>query len=71
MKLLRWADTGNTYTIQGYQGVERKLQYNSGEGWKDYTQHPLSKPDWAFSTKGYATMQLLLRMGYVFEKFSE
>ena len=46
------------------------LQINDGSGWVPYVQHHLSVPDYPIErgSKGYATMQKLLKLGYVYEQ---
>lgn len=46
-----------------------RLEFNDGSGWRDYTQHPLKVSDYPIpgGSLGYATMQRLLKMGYVYE----
>lgn len=57
MKLLRWQSG--------------QLFYNDGQGWKLYSSHPLSKPDYQIGSKGFATAQFLLsRCNYTYEQFN-
>ena len=56
----------------GTEGSEKILYINTGTGWKPYT-HPsfgkLRVPDYeiAGGSKGYATMQKLLKLGFKME----
>lgn len=46
---------------------EKALFYKdstTGDVWTSYTQHPRKVPDFADFTKGYRTMQVLLKEGY-------
>lgn len=51
----------------------KELFYRDSEHqpWQHYLQHPLSKPDFRItstlsSSKGFATAQVLLKVGYVY-----
>lgn len=43
-------------------------RHDAIKGWQSYTTHPLKKPDYPIEkgSKGYSTMQFLLKQGYVF-----
>jgi hypothetical protein len=48
----------------------QSLEFNEGDGWKHYKKHRLAVPDWpiANGSKGFRTMQVLLKLGYVFDQ---
>lgn len=59
--------TETTGTLRWRNG---KLEYRTHDtDWKNYTQHPLRCPDTIKDgSPGFATMQLLLRSGYVYDQ---
>lgn len=59
--------TETTGTLRWRNG---KLEYRTHDSdWKSYTQHPLRCPDTIRnSSPGFATMQLLIRSGYVYDQ---
>lgn len=58
-KLMRWYINEDRSVV--------RLEFLEGGSWKPYKHHPLSVPDYRDGgSPGYATMQKLLSLGYVF-----
>lgn len=69
MKQIRWKRLKTFSESPFGQTQDFTLEYNHGDGWKNYSQHPFKSnraTGFRGENSGYATMQVLLKAGYTF-----